>query len=175
MEVVLSKEKIAKRIEELGLEISAAYSREGVRHLVVIGVLRGAFIFLSDLVRKLSVPIELDFVWASSYGEGTTSKGSVSLVRDLQIDIRGAHVLIVEDIVDTGITMDFMLTHLKSKGPASLSVCSLLHKPARTQKEVPIRFLGFTIEDQFVVGYGLDFNNKHREYADIVILPKDKR
>ncbi len=175
MQVVLSEAKIRERIKELGRQISAEYKKAGVERLYVVGILRGGFIFLADLVRELEIPVEIDFVWASSYGEGTKTSGTVKIARDLEGDIQGRDVLIVEDIVDTGLTMTKMLEHLQSKNPKSLSICSLLHKPAREIKKVPIRFLGFTIEDQFVVGYGLDYKNLYREYREIVILPPENR
>lgn len=170
MKVLISKSEIQNRIQELGREISNYYSSRGCERLYVIGILRGGFIFLADLVRELKVPIEIDFVWASSYGAATTSSGKIELVRDLEGDITGRDVLIVEDIVDTGHTMSFMLKHLGSKNPKSLRVCSLLHKPAREVVKIPIEFLGFRIEDHFVVGYGLDFNNQYREVPEIVLF-----
>lgn len=173
MKVLISESAIKKRVAELASEINEAYTKAGCQKLYVIAVLRGGFIFAADLVRGLKIPVELDFVWASSYGSETKSSGNVKLVRDLELNIAGQDVLIIEDIVDTGHTMDFMLKHLQSKGPKSLSVCSLLHKPAREVKKIPIRFLGFKIEDHFVVGYGLDFNNLHREIPEIVILKGD--
>lgn len=174
MKVVLSEKQIQKRVKELGEQITQAYEKHA-ETLYVVGILRGGFVFMADLVRAIELPLEIDFVWASSYGAAMKSSGHVSLVRDLEIPIEDRHVLIVEDIVDTGHTMDFMLRHLEKRKPKSLKVCALLHKPAREIKKVPIEYLGFTIEDHFVVGYGLDFNNRHREYRDIVILPPEGR
>jgi len=173
MEIVLSEKVIKERVRDLAQEISSYYSKQNCSRLYVVGILRGGFIFLADLVRELSIPVEIDFVWASSYGGSTKTSGSVSLKRDLDFDIAGKDVMVVEDIVDTGLTMDFMLKHLATKNPKSLHVCSLLHKPARELKPIPIKFLGFKIEDQFVVGYGLDFNNHYRELKDLVILDKE--
>lgn len=173
MQIVLSEKQIKARVVEMAKEISEYYKANKCSRLCVVGILRGGFIFLADLVRELSIPVEIDFVWASSYGGSTKTSGAVSLKRDLDFDIAGKDVMVVEDIVDTGLTMDFMLKHLESKKPKSVAVCSLLHKPAREVKKIPIQFLGFKIEDQFVVGYGLDFNNYYRELKDLVVLDKE--
>lgn len=170
MKVLISKVDIQKRVQELGNEISEFYKQQGCEKLYVIGVLRGGFIFLADLVRAISIPVEIDFVWASSYGSGTKTSGKVNLVRDLEGNIQGRDVLIVEDIVDTGLTMDFILKHMGEKGPRSVKVCSLLHKPAREVKKIDIGFLGFKIDDHFVVGYGLDLDNQYREIPEIVLF-----
>jgi hypoxanthine phosphoribosyltransferase len=175
MQIVLSENQIKTRVKEMGAEISEHYRGRGTNLLYVIGILRGGFVFTADLVREISIPVEIDFIWASSYGAATHSSGTVSVLKDIDMDIAQRDVLLVEDIVDTGNTMDVMLKHLAQKNPRSVSVCSLLHKPARQIKEVPISFLGFTVEDQFVVGYGLDFDNRFRERRDIVILPENER
>jgi len=168
-EVLLSKEKIANRVGELAQEVSARY-KNTEKPLLVIGILKGCFIFLADLARKMSVPCEIHFVEAQSYGSGTVSSGEVRLTRDVSVPLSGRDILLVEDIIDTGHTIDFLLKHLKTHQPKSVSVCSLLHKPAREVVKVPIEHLGFTIEDHFVVGYGLDVDNMYRELSDIVIF-----
>lgn len=175
MELVYSEAQIKGRIKDLAHKISTDYKDKGVDLLYVIGILRGGFIFTADLVREMEIPVEVDFIWASSYGSKTHTSGVVKVQKDLEIDLTGRDVLIVEDIVDTGITMETMLKHLQAKNPKSISVCALLHKPARQIKQVPIHYLGFTIEDKFVVGYGLDFDNRFRALKDIVILPENQR
>ena len=172
--VLISKEQIQNRIVELGAEISQKFKASHDKPLVVIGVLKGSFIFLADLVREISTPLEIDFVEASSYGAGTTSSGEVKLSRDIKIPIAGRDVIIVEDIVDTGHTISFLTQHLAAHKPRSISVASLLFKPARQIKEVKIDFLGFTIDDYFVIGYGLDLNNKFREIKEVVIYEPSK-
>jgi len=167
--ILISHDQIKQRVTFLGAEISKEVMQHHPFDLVVVGVLKGSFIFMADLIRELSVPCEIDFVETSSYGEGTLSSGSVLLKRDIQLDIQGRDLLLVEDIVDTGYTVSFLLDHFRVKKPRSMAVCALLYKPARKVKEVPIDFLGFTIEDHFVVGYGLDYNNKCRELKDIMI------
>ncbi|MBN8554185.1 MAG: hypoxanthine phosphoribosyltransferase [Deltaproteobacteria bacterium] len=172
--VLISEQQIQKRIAELGAEISQKLKSSSDKPLVVIGVLKGSFIFLADLVRKISTPLEIDFVEASSYGAGTTSSGEVKLTRDIKIPIAGRDVILVEDIVDTGHTISFLTQHLAAHKPRSISVASLLFKPARQIKEVKIDFLGFTIDDYFVIGYGLDLNNKFREIKEVVIYEPSK-
>lgn len=166
--ILLSETQIHAKVVELGKQISKdfAATKEPV---VFIGILKGSFIFLADLVREVNVPCHIDFLEASSYGAGTVSSGEVKLYRDVFTSIQGKHLIVVEDIVDTGNTISYLLEHLKTHKPASVSVCALLHKPARKIKEVKIDYLGFTIEDHFVIGYGLDVNNLHRELKDIVI------
>lgn len=172
-EVLLSKEKIEKRVEELAQEISSRYTKID-QTLLVIGILKGSFIFLADLVRKMSIPCEIHFVEAQSYGVGTISSGEVKLNRDVSVPLGGRDILLVEDIIDTGHTIDFLLKHFKTHNPKSVSVCSLLHKPAREVVKVPIEHLGFTIEDHFVVGYGLDVDNQYRELSDVVVYKGEK-
>ena len=167
-DVLISKDKIAKRVEEIAKEVSDRH-RDGAENLIVIGVLKGSFIFLADLVRKLNIPTVIHFVQARSYGSGTESSGAVKLTRDISIPLKGRDILLVEDIVDTGHTIDFLLKHFKSHEPKSVSVCALLHKPSREVVKVPVDHLGFTIEDHFVVGYGLDLDDQYRGLEDIVI------
>jgi len=151
--VMISAGRLQARVRELGAEISAAYAG---RRLVVVGVLTGSFVFMADLVRHLTVPVRCEFLGLSSYGSATESSGIVAITKDLSAPIREAHVLVVEDIVDTGLTMRYLLENLKTREPASLATVCLLSKPARRRADVIVDYLGFTIEDRFVVGYGLD-------------------
>lgn len=159
VDVMISKEEIAKRISELGQQISKEYEGE---ELVVVGVLNGAFMFVADLIREIKSPVRLEFMAVSSYA-GTESTGEIKVSLDLKESIRGKNVLIVEDIVDTGLTIKTLRGILQQKGPKSLRLASLLYKPSRNIHKVEIDYLAFEIEDQFVIGYGLDFDGKYRE------------
>jgi hypoxanthine phosphoribosyltransferase len=152
-------------VAELGAEISA--STEGP--ITVIGVLKGSVIFLADLLRQLDLDVCVEFLGVSSY-RGTRSSGAVAITQDLRSDIQGKHCLVVEDIVDTGLTLDYLLRTLGARNPASLRVATLLDKPSRRKVTVPVDYVGFTIEDRFVVGYGLDFNQKFRNLPDIAVF-----
>jgi hypoxanthine phosphoribosyltransferase len=157
--VQISGEQIQHRIDELGAQITKDYEGQPL-HLIC--VLNGAFIFMADLVRAIDLPLSLDFMSVSSYGSGTMSSGEVKLVKDLDQSLQGKHILFVEDIVDTGLTINYLLKYLESRGPLSIKVVSLLSKPARRKVEVPIEYLGFEIEDAFVYGYGLDVDHIYR-------------
>jgi hypoxanthine phosphoribosyltransferase len=157
--VQISAQQIQERIHELGAQITKDYRGQPL-HLIC--VLNGAFIFMADLVRTIDLPLSLDFMSVSSYGAGTTSSGEVKLVKDLDQSLQGKHILFVEDIVDTGLTINYLLKYLESRGPLSIKVVSLLSKPARRKVEVPIDYLGFEIEDAFVYGYGLDIDHIYR-------------
>ncbi|MDW8799936.1 hypoxanthine phosphoribosyltransferase [Clostridium sp. A1-XYC3] len=157
--VLLSKEKIAERIKELGKEISNAY--EG-KNLYVLSLLRGSFIFAADLVRDIDVPVKIGFMTTSSYGHSEESSGTVKVVNDIPDDITGYDVLIVDDIVDTGITMNFVMNHVKSLGAASVKCCVLLDKPERRKTDIKPDFCCFQIPDVFVVGYGLNYGDYYR-------------
>ncbi len=159
IEVMIGAGELATRIDELGAQITADYQGKDV---VLVGVLKGSIMFLADLARAIDLPIEIDFLGVSSYGDDTKTSGQVQLTQDLTRPVHDRHVLVVEDIVDTGLTMQYLLQNLRSRSPASVRVCSLLHKPARARVEVPIDYVGFTIPDRFVIGYGLDFANKLR-------------
>ncbi|MEO7097543.1 MAG: hypoxanthine phosphoribosyltransferase [Polyangiales bacterium] len=164
----LSAEKIATRVRELGVDIKRDYKE---RRLVVVIVLKGSFVFAADLVRAIELPnLRIDFLAVRSYGEGTESTGVVQIVNDLSKPIEDEDVLLVEDIVDTGLTIGYLLDLLKTRKPRSLKVCALLHKPARARVQVPIDYLGFTIEDKFVIGYGLDFAEKFRNLPFLGVL-----
>lgn len=167
MEILLSESEIRARIAAMGREISDTYGREP---LTVVGVLNGSFVFMADLVRQISTPVRCDFLGLSSYGSATESSGVVAITKDLGASIEGRHVLVVEDIIDTGLTMQYLLENLSTRHPASVRVASLLSKPARRQVETRIDFLGFTIEDRFVVGYGLDYAGLYRNLPFIGVL-----
>ena len=164
----LSEEKIRARVRELGADVKRDYKE---RRLVVVIVLKGSFVFAADLVRAIEMPnLRIDFLAVRSYGEGTESSGVVQIVNDLSRPIEDEDVLLVEDIVDTGLTIGYLLDLLKTRKPRSLKVCALLHKPARARVQVPIDYLGFTIEDKFVIGYGLDFAEKFRNLPFLGVL-----
>lgn len=160
IDVYFSAEQIQQRIQKLGEQITRDYLG---KDLVIVGVLNGSFMFTADLVRSIKTPIEIDFISVSSYGAGTSSSGQVKLELDLRKSIEGRHVLLIEDIIDTGHTIKFLRPLIEQRGPASLKLASLLFKPARLQHEIQIDYLGFEIEDKFVIGYGLDFDGKYRE------------
>jgi hypoxanthine phosphoribosyltransferase len=160
---LISAEAIATRVAELGAQITAEYAPLA-EHAdgVVVGVLKGSVLFMSDLVRHVAVPLYMDFIGISSYGDATVSSGVVRITQDLSRPIEGKHVLVVEDIVDTGHTVHYLLENLSTRRPASIKLVSLLHKPERAEREVHIDFLGFTIPNKFVVGYGLDIAQQYR-------------
>ncbi len=167
--VMLSKETIAARVRELGAEITREYAD---RALVLVCVLKGSFVFASDLARAIDLPMRIDFLGVRSYGEGTESSGVVQITQDLSKPIALEDVIIVEDIVDTGLTIAHLMDLFRTRQPRSVKVCSLLHKPARCKVEVKIDYLGFTIEDKFVVGYGLDFAEKYRNLPYIGVVER---
>ena len=164
-DTMLSADKIAQRVRELGAQITKDYAGKPI---FVIGVLKGSFIFLSDLVRSIEAPLNIDFLGVSSY-QGTESSGVVKITHDLTKPIQGKHVLIVEDIVDTGLTLQYLVENLKTRNPASLKVACLLDKPSRAKVRVPVEYVGFTIDDEFVVGYGLDYDGLYRNLPQIAI------
>ena len=166
-QVLLSEKQLLERVRELGEQISADYLD---KDLVVVCVLRGSFIFVSDLVRSIKIPLAVDFISISSYGSGTTSSGVVRFLKDLDEEISGRHVLVVEDIIDTGTTLKYLLENLQTRKPASIKVCTLLSKPERRKVEIEIDYNGFVVPDHFVVGYGLDYAEKYRNLPYIGIL-----
>jgi hypoxanthine phosphoribosyltransferase len=167
IEPLLDAESIRDRVAELGASISADFAGE---RPVMVGVLTGAAVFLADLARQVLLPVELDFVAISSYGRATRSTGEVQVLKDLAHPIDGRHVIVVEDIVDTGLTLRYLVEALVARRPASVSTCVLLDKPSRRIVEVPVRYRGFEIEDQFVVGYGLDYAGLYRNLPYIGVL-----
>jgi hypoxanthine phosphoribosyltransferase len=169
-EILLDEDAIQNRIRELGREISSDYSG---RELLLVGVLKGAVFFMADLMRTITVPCEIDFMAISSYGASTDSSGVVRILKDLDINIEGRHVLVVEDIVDSGLTLSYLVRNLESREPASLEVCSLLTKPGRREMDVDIRYVGFEIPNRFVIGYGLDFAERYRNLPYVGVLHDD--
>jgi hypoxanthine phosphoribosyltransferase len=172
--VLLSQDEIAARVDELATQIDADYADAGL--LVLVGVLKGSFIFLSDLARHLTIPHRIEFIAVSSYGDRASDQAeSVRLLMDVRHPIEGAHVMLVEDIVDTGHTLVYLQRLLEARNPASLKTCTLLHKPDRTEAVTKIDYLGFTIPDVWVVGYGLDYAEQHRTLPYIGELPPEMR
>ena len=169
-EVLIEQEPLQARIAELGAEISSEY--EG-RDLLLVGVLKGAVFFMADLMRELTIPCEIDFMAISSYGAATDSSGVVRILKDLDTNIAGRDVLVVEDIIDSGLTLSYLMRSLKARKPASLEICALLTKPERREIEVPVKFVGFEIPNKFVIGYGLDFAERYRNLPYVAVLHPD--
>jgi len=165
--MMLSSSELERRIRELGREISEDYAG---KDLVLVGVLRGAFMFLSDLVREITIPCEVDFLGLVSYGDATKSSGVVRMTSDLSRPIKDKDVLVVEDIVDTGLTARYLMDNLKTRQPKTLELCALLEKPMNNTGGIPIRYLGFTIPNQFVIGYGMDYAARYRNLPYIGVL-----
>ncbi|HJQ45355.1 MAG TPA: hypoxanthine phosphoribosyltransferase [Amycolatopsis sp.] len=169
--VLVTEQQIQDKINELAKQIADDYAREGVTgDLLLVGVLKGAVMFMTDFARALPMPAQLEFMAVSSYGSATSSSGVVRILKDLDRDIADKHVLIVEDIVDSGLTLSWLLRNLASRNPASLEVCSLLRKPEAVKVDVPVRYVGFDIPNEFVVGYGLDFAERYRDLPYIGTL-----
>jgi hypoxanthine phosphoribosyltransferase len=166
-EVLIDEEALQRRIVELGDEISADYAG---RDLLLIGVLKGAVFFMADLMRRLTVPCEIDFMAISSYGGQTDSSGVVRILKDLDMNIEGRDVLVVEDIIDSGLTLSYLMRNLRSRRPSSLEVCALMTKPERREIDVPVRYVGFEIPNRFVIGYGLDFAERYRNLPYVGVL-----
>ncbi len=167
---LISAEKIATRVQQLGEQIARDYDGQRV---ILVCVLKGSFVFTADLMRAVAGNVRVEFLGVQSYGEGTESTGVVQITQDLTHSIQDEHVVVVEDIIDTGLTVAHLLDLLRTRRPASVKVCALLHKPARTRIEVPIDYLGFTIEDKFVVGYGLDWGQRFRHLPFIGVVEHD--
>ena len=168
-EVLIDEATLQARIAELGEEISAFYGRDR-RDPLLVGVLKGAVFFMADLMRHLTVPCEVDFMAISSYGAATDSSGVVRILKDLDINIEGRHVLVVEDIIDSGLTLSYLIRNLEAREPASLEVAALMTKPARRQIDVDVRWVGFEIPNRFVIGYGLDFAERYRNLPYVGVL-----
>lgn len=168
--ILLSAEDIQSRVRDMAEEIMRHYQSMGIDELVVVGILRGAVVLMSDLIRCLPMPVSVDFMAISSYGSGTSSSGTVRILKDLSEGIEGKHVLVIEDIVDTGLTLKNLLSVLWARNPHSLAVCTLLNKPSRRETQVHLDFCGFEIPDKFVVGYGLDYAGQYRHLPYIGVL-----
>ena len=168
--VLVPSDDIQEKVRELGERITQDYRGE---KLLLVGILRGAVVFLSDLMRHLQLPCEIDFMDISSYGTGTQSSGVVRILKDLEEDITGRHVLIVEDIVDTGLTLSYLRRTLLQRRPDSLEICALLTKPSRRQVDLSVKYLGFEVPDEFVIGYGIDYAGAYRNLPDIRVLARD--
>jgi hypoxanthine phosphoribosyltransferase len=169
-DILIGEEELQARIRELGAELSVDYAG---REVLLVGVLKGAVFFMADLMRSLTIPCEIDFMAISSYGASTDSSGVVRILKDLDINIEGRHVLVVEDIVDSGLTLSYLMRNLESREPASLEVCALLTKPTRREIDVPVRYIGFEIPNRFVIGYGLDFAERYRNLPYVGVLHDD--
>jgi hypoxanthine phosphoribosyltransferase len=167
LEVLITPEQLQARIAELAAQIDADYAG---RELILVGVLKGAVMVMADLARAMHLPVSMDWMAISSYGSGTTSSGVVRILKDLDTDISGSHVLVVEDIVDSGLTLSYLVHNLRSREPASVNVCVLLRKRAAAQMEVEVAYTGFEIEDKFVIGYGLDYAERYRNLPFIGTL-----
>lgn len=172
MKVLISEEQLQARLDELAAEITRDYKDLCP---VIVCVLKGAVIFMADLVRRLDFDLEMDFMAVSSYGSSTDSSGVVRILKDLDMDIKGRHVLVVEDIIDSGLTLTYLVKNLKSRNPASLEICTLLNKPGRRKTALPCRYTGFSIPDAFVIGYGLDYAEQGRNLSFIAELEEADR
>ena len=169
--VLITEQQISDKIQELGKQVAADYPvGDGGSDLLLVGVLKGAVMFMTDMARALPVPVQLEFMAVSSYGSSTSSSGVVRILKDLDRDIAGRHVLIIEDIVDSGLTLSWLLKNLASRRPASLEVCALLRKPDAVKVDVPVKYVGFDIPNEFVVGYGLDYAERYRDLPYIGTL-----
>jgi hypoxanthine phosphoribosyltransferase len=166
-EVLITSQEIEDKVREIGARITEDYKGEKP---LLIGILRGAVVIMSDLMRNIDLQCELDFMDISSYGTGTSSSGVVRILKDLEEDITDRHVLIVEDIIDTGLTLSYLMRSLQARKPASLEICALLSKPSRRRADLNVRYLGFEVPDEFVVGYGLDYAGAYRNLPDICVL-----
>ncbi|HSD77750.1 MAG TPA: hypoxanthine phosphoribosyltransferase [Solirubrobacteraceae bacterium] len=166
-DVLVDADSLQRRVRELGEDVSAAYRG---RNLLLVGVLKGAVFFVADLMRWIDIPVEVDFMAVSSYGSATDSSGVVRILKDLDTAIEGRDVLIVEDIVDSGLTLQYLMRNLGARNPASLEVCALLTKPERRKVDLPIRFVGFEIPDRFAIGYGLDHAERYRNLPYVAAL-----
>ena len=167
LSLLFTKDEIAAAVKKLAAEIRRDYLD---KNPILIGILKGSFMFLADLIRQLDFPLEVDFVQLSSYGRGTKSSGKIKVVQGLQSEMRGRHVLVIEDIIDTGLTSAFLLDYLGQKKPASLKLCALTDKPSQHQVPLNIDFLGLTVPDKFIVGYGIDWDERFRYLPDICVL-----
>ena len=166
-EILVTAEDMDRRLAEMAEQIDRDYAGE---ELLIVGVLRGAVMVMADLSRKLHTPLEMDWMAVSSYGSGTKTSGVVRILKDLDQDVAGRHVLIVEDIIDTGLTLSYLISNLTSRRPASLEIMTMFRKPAAAQMDVPVKYVGFDIPNEFVVGYGLDYAGRYRNLRDLAVL-----
>ena len=169
-EVLISRDTIRGMVKRVGKQISMDYAG---KEILMVCVLRGAFIFMADLVREITIPVSVDFMSVSSYGDGTSTSGVVRILKDLDSDITGKHVIIIEDIIDSGLTLNHLKKLLATRNPASIAICAAFDKPDRRQAKVHIDYSGIVIPDEFIVGYGLDYNGNYRHLADVCILGDD--
>lgn len=169
-EILLNEEEIRKKIREIGQNISRDYAG---RDLILIGVLKGSVMFMADLMKEITIPCSMDFMAVSSYGASTKSSGVVRILKDLDFEIENKDILIVEDIIDSGITLKYLVEYLKGRGPKSVEIACLLNKPERRQVEIGVKYLGFNVPDYFLVGYGLDYAEKYRNLPFIGILKEE--
>ena len=167
LKLLFSKNEIAETVARLGYEISADYVNKSV---VLIGVLKGAFVFLADLVRQLTIPVEIEFMRIASYGSHKESSGNIIIKKDVEISLEGKDILVIEDIVDTGLSLTFLLDHLRASNPSSLKVCALVDKKSRREVDVHVDYTGFAMDEGFIVGYGIDFNEGYRALPEIFVV-----
>jgi hypoxanthine phosphoribosyltransferase len=170
-EILITEEEIKNKLKELGEKITKDYRDK--KDVLLVGVLKGAVLFIADLIRHIDLPVQVDFMAVSSYGASTESSGVVRILKDLDENIEGRNILIVEDIIDSGLTLSYLYNMLKSRKPASIKICALLDKPSRRKVKIKVDYLGFEIPDYFVVGYGLDYNEKYRNLPFIGILKEE--
>ena len=170
-QILITADEIQAKVAELGEQITEDYAQFG--DLLLVGVLKGCIMFMVDLARAIALPLAVDFIATSSYGQSTESSGVVRLLKDLDTDIAGRHVLLVEDIIDSGLTLEYLRSQLLRRNPASLRICALLNKPDRRRSDVPLHYLGFAIPNEFVVGYGLDYNERYRNLPYIGVLKEE--
>lgn len=168
--VLITSEEIAVRVKELGAQLSQDYADKEV---LMIGILKGAFIFMADLVRHMDIPVELDFMAVSSYGMSTKSSGVVRIMKDLDKSVEGKHVLVIEDVVDSGLTLKYLQENLRSRGAASVKVVTFLDKPERRQVDVQADYNGYQVPDEFLVGYGLDYSERYRNLPFVAVLKRE--
>lgn len=169
-EILFTEEEIAEKVKELGQQISKDYSGE---NLTVVGILKGSNIFMGDLIRKIDIPLSIDFMVVSSYGQSTESSGVVKVLKDLEYSIEGKNILIIEDIIDTGLTLDYLKENLLRRKPKSLKICTLLDKPARRKVDLKVDYIGFEIPDAFIVGYGIDYAERYRNLPYVAVLKEE--
>ena len=165
--ILISEEELQKKVNEIGAQISRDYAG---KQLLLVGILKGSIVFMADLMRAITIPARIDFMAVSSYGSGVKTSGVVKIIKDLDINLEGYDVLIIEDILDSGMTLSYLVELLKSRNPASVEICTLLDKPERHKVEVDLKYKGFTIPDEFVIGYGLDYAEKYRNLPYVGIL-----